>query len=121
MTVLGFYTLSPAQVELDRVPMQARPKGSRYPIGGFRLGRLAVCTRLQGRGLGGQLLVAAASRCMRASLEMGGTALIIDAKDDAAASWYKLYGAVPFIDAPLSLILPYQVLSAALQAAGKLP
>jgi GNAT superfamily N-acetyltransferase len=119
VTVFGFYTLSPAEVELASVPELARPKGGRYPVSGFRLGRLAVSRSLQGRGLGGQLLIAAAIRCMRASSEIGGTALMIDAKNQAAAEWYALYGAVPLMDAPLSLILPFDLLRATLQAAGK--
>lgn len=119
VTVHGFYTLSPAQVEFFRVPDVARPAGGRYPVAGFRLGRLAVSKRLQGLGLGGQLLVAAAVRCMRASAEVGGTAMIIDAKDEAAAAWYRSYGAVPLSDSPLSLVLPYGMLQAALRAAGK--
>jgi len=119
VTVYGFYTLSPAQVEFSRVPDIARPPGGRYPVAGFRLGRLAVSSRLQGQGLGGQLLIAAAIRCIRASAEVGGTAMIIDAKDEHAATWYRSYGAVPLTDSPLSLVLPYGMLRAALSAAGK--
>lgn len=118
-TIHGFYTLSPAQVEFYRVPDAARPGSGRYPVGGFRLARLAVSQMWQGRGLGGQLLVAAAVRCIRASAEVGGTTLIIDAKDEKAAAWYRLYGAVSLNDAPLSLLLPYSLLRAALDAAGK--
>jgi GNAT superfamily N-acetyltransferase len=118
-TVHGFYTLSPAQVDFHRVPEIAQPVGGRYPVGGFRLGRLAVSKALQGQGLGGQLLIAAAVRCIRASAEMGGTAMIIDAKDESAAAWYRLYGAVSLHDAPLSLLLPYNLLRSSLEAAGK--
>jgi GNAT superfamily N-acetyltransferase len=110
LTVLGFYTLSPAQVDFDRVPEIARPRGGRHAVGGFRLGRLAVDKKFHGLGLGGQLLIAAAERCIRASAEMGGTALMIDAKDEKSAVWYKLYGAVPLNDVPLSLLLPYTLL-----------
>ncbi len=118
-TIHGFYTLSPAQVDFNRVPELARPSGGRYPVGGFRLGRLAVSKMQQGRGLGGQLLLAAAVRCIRASTEMGGTALMIDAKDEKAAAWYRLYGAVSLNDAPLSLVLPYNLLRTALDVVGK--
>ncbi|MDB5555871.1 MAG: N-acetyltransferase [Rhizobium sp.] len=118
-TIHGFYTLSPAQVDFFRVPELARPSGGRYPVGGFRLGRLAISKALQGQGLGGQLLVAAAQRCIRASAEIGGTALIIDAKDEKAAAWYRLYGAVCLHDAPLSLLLPYNLLKAALEVSGR--
>ena len=118
-TVLGFYTLSPAQVDFHRVPEAARSGGGRHPVGGFRLGRLGVATTFQGQGLGGQLLIAAARRCIRASAEMGGTALMVDAKNERVAGWYRLYGAVPLNDQPLSLLLPYDLLKAALAAAGK--
>lgn len=116
-TVLGFYALSPAQVDFDRVPQVARPGGGRHPVGGFRLGRLAVDRKYQGAGLGGQLLIAAAERCIRASAEIGGTALMIDAKDEKAAAWYKLYGAVSLNDRPLSMLLPYSLFRKALAMA----
>ncbi len=119
VTVLGFHTLSPAQVDFHQVPEIARPGGGRHAIGGFRLGRLAVDRKFQGQGLGGQLLVAAAERCIRASAEMGGTALMIDVKSESGAAWYKLYGAVSLNDAPLSLLLPYSLFREALAAAGR--
>lgn len=112
-TVLGFYTLSPAQIEFHRVPEIARA-GGRYAVGGFRLARLAVGKKFQGAGLGGQLLISAAERCIRASQEMGGTALMIDAKDERAAKWYQLYGAVSLNDAPLSLLMPYALFKKAM-------
>lgn len=120
VTIHGFYTLSPAQVDFSRVPDVAMPPGGgRHAVGGFRLGRLGVSRALHGKGLGGQLLIAAARRCIRASAEMGGTALMIDAKDEAVAAWYKTYGAIPLNDTPLSLLLPYSLFRAALAEAGK--
>lgn len=119
-TILGFYTLSPAQVDFGAVPSTARPAGGgRHAIGGFRLGRLAVSKHHQGKGLGGELLIAAARRCIRVSAQVGGTLLFIDAKDERAAEWYKTYGALPIPSAPLSLVLPYSVFAAAMQQAGK--
>ncbi len=118
-TILGYYTLSPAQVDFYRVPEVARLNLGRHDVGGFRLARLAVCKSFQSQALGGQLLVAAARRCMRASQEVGGTALMIDAKDERVARWYASYGAVRLNDAPLSLLLPYGLLVAALRKAGK--
>lgn len=52
-------------------------------------------------------------------MEVGGTALMIDAKDDNVAAWYRSYGAVSLNDIPLSLVLPYSLLRAALRQAGK--
>ena len=51
----------------------------------FRLDRLAVDKAVQGRGLGGALLLRAAERCIRVAHEVGGVALIIDTKNDPAA------------------------------------
>jgi GNAT superfamily N-acetyltransferase len=109
-TILGFYTLSPAQVDFDLAPPAARPAGGgRHPIGGFRLGRLAVSKTRQGQGLGGELLIAAARRCIQVSTQVGGSLLLIDAKDQQAANWYKSYGALEIPKAPLILVLPYAV------------
>lgn len=109
-TILGFYTLSPAHIDFDAVPDAIRPAGGgRHAIGGFRLGRLAVAKGWQGQGLDGELLVAAAQRCIRAAAQVGGTLLFIDAKDGRVAAWYKSYGAVAIPKAPLSLVLPYSV------------
>jgi GNAT superfamily N-acetyltransferase len=119
VTVCGFYTLSPAQVEFDLAPEAARPAGGgRHPIGGFRLGRLAVSKNLQGQGLGGELLIAAARRCILVSTQVGGSLLLIDAKDCRAADWYKSYGALKLPRAPLSLVLPYAVFIDAMKQAG---
>jgi hypothetical protein len=64
---------------------------------------------MQGRGLGGQLLLAAIQRCMAAAEQVGGVGMLIDAKNDRAARWYQGYGAVPLDDAPLSLVLPFGI------------
>ena len=60
-TIFGFYTLSPAQIDFNSAPELVRPAGGgRHPIGGYLLGRLALSKHVQGRGLGGELLIAAA-------------------------------------------------------------
>jgi GNAT superfamily N-acetyltransferase len=79
------------------------------------LARLAVDLRFQGRGLGGQLLLAAGRRCLLAAAEVGGVALLIDAKNDRAAEWYASYGAVRLDDAPLILMLSLATVAQALR------
>jgi GNAT superfamily N-acetyltransferase len=49
--------------------------------------RIATSLRWQGQGIGGQLLAAATRRCLRASAEVGGVVLIIDAKNDERSSF----------------------------------
>ncbi len=118
-TILGFYSLSPAAIANARTPEMVRRGLARYDVPGFRLARLSVNRRRQGQGIGGQLLLAAGRRCLLASVEVGGVVLLIDAKNERVAGWYGRYGAVPLLDAPLSLLLPLEPLRAALKKAGK--
>ncbi len=113
--ILGFYTLSPASLEYRRTPAMAKKGLARYDVPVFRLGRLAVDATVHGRGLGGALLLRAAERCIRVAQEVGGVALLIDAKSDRAARWYESYGALALDDAPLSLVLPLAVAADALK------
>jgi GNAT superfamily N-acetyltransferase len=113
--ILAFYTLSPASLEYSRTPALAKKGLGRYDVPVFRLGRLAVDKSVQGRGLGGALLLRAADRCIRVARDVGGVALLIDAKNDRAASWYESYGALRLDDAPLSLVLPLAVAADALK------
>jgi hypothetical protein len=53
-------------------------------------------------------------------MEVGGVAILIDAKNERVAKWYSSYGAVPPQDTPLSLLLPLATVQAALESAGKL-
>lgn len=119
-TILGFYSLSPASVEYARTPEIARHGLARHDVPGFRLARLAVDRRWQGQGIGGQLLLAAGRRCLLAAAEVGGVVLVIDAKNERVAAWYASYGAVPLLDAPLTLLLPLATIEAALRKAEKL-
>jgi len=118
--VLGFYSISPASVEFSRTPDVVKRGLARYDVPAFRLGRLAVDKTMQGKGVGGQLLLSAGRRCLRASQEVGGVALLIDAKNESVATWYASYGALPLLDAPLSLLLPLTTIRMALESAGKL-
>jgi GNAT superfamily N-acetyltransferase len=118
--VLGFYSLSPASIEFSRAPAGATRGLAQHDIPVFRLGRLAVDKPLQGKGLGGQLLLCAGRRSLHAAQEVGGVALLIDAKNEGVAGWYASYGALPLLDAPLSLLLPLATIQQALEATDKL-
>jgi len=118
--ILGFYSLAPASLAYDRAPDLARRGLARHEVAGFRLARIAVHSAWHGRGLGGQLLLAAGRRCLAVAAEVGGTLLIIDAKNDRAAAWYANYGAVPLLDTERTLVLPLATLAVALKDAGKL-
>ena len=118
-TILGFYSLSPASLDYARTPELARRGLARREVPGFRLVRLAVDRKFQCQGIGGQLLLASGRRCLLAAAEVGGVVLVIDAKSERAAAWYSSYGALPLLDAPLSLVLPLATIEVALKRAGK--
>ncbi len=118
--VLGYYTLCPASLSYARVPEIIRKGLARHDVPVFRLGRLAVDSTVQGKGLGGQLVLAAGRRSLLAAAEVGGVALLVDAKNQRAAEWYSSCGAIPLADAPLTLLLPLVTVRSALKAAGKL-
>lgn len=118
--VLGFYTLSPASIAYERTPEVIKRGLARHEVPVFRLGRLAVDVSVQGKGLGGQLLLAAGQRCLLVAAQAGGVALLIDAKNEHVAKWYTSFGAVSLLDSKLTLLLPLKTIHAALTAAGKI-
>ena len=118
--IIGFYSLSPAVIAYERTPEVGKPGLDPHEVPVFRLEYLAINTNMQGQGLGGQLLLAAGRRCLCVAVLAGGVALLLDVKNERAARWYASYGAVPFLDAPLSLLLPFRTLYSALAETGKL-
>jgi GNAT superfamily N-acetyltransferase len=119
--VLGFYSISPGAIEFARVPPKLTRKLGRYEVPVFRLGRLAVSRSVQGRGLGGDLLLSAGMRALSVAAQVGGVALAIDAKDERAANWYERFGAMRLLDDPLKLILPLGTIADAVAATQKKP
>jgi GNAT superfamily N-acetyltransferase len=118
--ILGFYSLTPASIEHDAVPPSMTKGLARHKVPGFLMARLAVDKSLAGRGLGGQLLLAAALLCIRVTQDVGGVLMIIDAKNDRAAKWYASFGAEPLADQPRTLVVPLSTFAVALKGSGHL-
>lgn len=104
--ILGFYTLSAAEVDTTHLSATDRRKLPRYPVPCFRMGRLACHSDLRGQGLGRLLLGCAVDRCLKASAQVAAYALIVDAKNPAAKAFYEHHGFTAFAQQPLSLYLP---------------
>lgn len=103
--IAGYYTLSAAEVALNDLPDDAMRRLPRYPaVPVARIGRLAVDRSFQGKRLGGGLLLNAAMRAMRS--EVAVFALVVDAKDDRAADFYRHYGFLTFGGEARRLISP---------------
>jgi len=103
--IAGFYTLAAGGVLLAQTPVRLAKRLPRYPtVPVARLGRLAVALAFHGRKLGGALLWDAIERASRS--EVAVYALVVDAKDQQAESFYLHHGFVAFGDTPRALILP---------------
>ena len=103
--ILGYYTLSAAQVDVANLNDAHRKKLPRYPVPCFRMGRLACRVDRRGQGLGKLLVGGAVERCLQARKRIAAFALIVDAKNSAARGFYEHYGSTPCIDAPMTLYL----------------
>lgn len=89
--IAGYYTLAAGGVPLTDLPEALTKRLPRYPsVPVARVGRLAVDQAFHGQKLGGALLADAAVRAMRS--EVAVFALVVDAKDDAAAAFYRHHG-----------------------------
>lgn len=104
--ILGFYTLSAAQMDVVELSDVDKKKLPRYPVPCFRMGRLACRVDQRGKGLGKLLIACAVDRCLQARKQVAAFALIVDAKNDEAKAFYQHYGFTPCVDAPMTLYLP---------------
>jgi predicted N-acetyltransferase YhbS len=69
------------------------------------LARLAVDKSFKGRGLGKELLRDAMLRTLNAADIAGLRAIVVDAKDESAKTFYQRYGFESFRDEPMRLSL----------------
>ncbi|KZD12438.1 GNAT family N-acetyltransferase [Oceanibaculum pacificum] len=105
-TVCGYYSLSATSFQRDSLPADQAKRLPRYPVPAALLGRLAVDDGMKGKGLGAFLLMDALNRILLATQTLAVHALIVDAKDDAATSFYRKYGFIAFTGSERRLFLP---------------
>jgi GNAT superfamily N-acetyltransferase len=111
----GFATLTAGSLSKADLPGDSKVRVRGYPqIGIILLGRLAVDKSAQGIGLGRSLLMEAIYRVYMATskYDIGCRALVVDAKDTHAETFYKKYG---FLDLqskifPKKLWLPIETI-----------
>lgn len=103
--IAGYYTLAAASIPVLDLPEDVTKRLPRYPVlPAALIGRLAVDRQYRRRSLGGALLFDAIERALRA--EPAVFAVVVDAKDEDAASFYRHFGFMSFASRPLSLFLP---------------
>ena len=95
--VIGFYSLSSYTLTLDDLPADLARKLPRYDaIPAARIGRLARDERVRAQGVGELLLADAVRRILGAARSVAVFAIVVDAKDDRAAAFYRRFGFQPF-------------------------
>jgi GNAT superfamily N-acetyltransferase len=102
----GFFALSAGSVNCSDLPADLARKLPRYPVPVALLGRLAVDTAFQGKGLGSILLADACRKVASASTVLAVVGIIVDAADEPAAAFYRHFGFVPLPGIPERLFLP---------------
>lgn len=105
--VLGFYTLSSSIIPVNELPealMKRLPRYGQLPV--TLLGRLAVDRSCAGQGAGEFLLVDALRRSLETAQQIAAMAVIVDAKNERAESFYRYFEFQPFQRTPLRLFLP---------------
>lgn len=106
----GFFTLSAGSVNCSELPPALARKLPRYPVPVALLGRLAVDRQFQRRGLGAILLADACHKVVQASAVLAVVGIVVDAKDQTAAAFYRHFGFMPLPGRPDRFLLPANML-----------
>lgn len=106
--ILGFYTLASGEMDPELLPEKF--KHPRHPVSVAKLARLAVDLKHQGKNIGRILLDDAFGKIKSASQIIGIFAVIVDAKDAIAKSFYHKFGFVEVQDSNLKLFMPMELI-----------
>lgn len=110
-TIAGFYTLSAHVVSLSDLPANVAKKLPRYPaVPATLLGRLAVSSDFQGKGIGELLLLDAFKRVLANTREVASAVVVVDAKDDRARAFYLRHDFIPLPSQPNRLFYPVKTI-----------
>ena len=96
--IAGFYTLSMFSLALDAVPSEVARRLPRYPdVPAALIGRLARARRLAGEGIGERLVADALERAIQAARTVAAFAIVVDAKDEPVARFYRKIGFIGLV------------------------
>jgi ribosomal protein S18 acetylase RimI-like enzyme len=115
--IIGFFTLTICEVRSEKLPSAIAKK---YPpqVPGVKLARLAVDLQWQRQGIGEILMVEAMQRALLVADTAGGIGLFVDAKNEAAQSYYARYGFITLEDNRLETFLALSLLRTLNLASG---
>ena len=104
--VIGYFALAASGIQRETSVVRVglgQPDSHLIPA--LLIARLAVDQRVQGQGVGRSLLLDAVLRCSAAADAIGARVILVHAKDDAAAAWYRQFGFVSSPTDPYNLQL----------------
>ena len=108
--VIGYYSISSHSVRQDHLPEDSQFGGYRE-IPFLLLGRLAVDRHYQGLGYGDVLILHAFATTMEAAEKVGIMGMVVDAKNENAASFYQGFGFKRLSSTKNRLVLPPSALA----------
>jgi ribosomal protein S18 acetylase RimI-like enzyme len=113
--VVGYFTLVAGRLLVSVFPERGGLP-AKMPLPTTLLGRLAVDKAWQGRGIGAALLAYALRVAVAGAESIASAVIEVDAKDDAARSFYAKFGCRSLTDDRLHMFLPMET---ARQVIGK--
>lgn len=113
--VVGFYSLSSFKLDFDDLPEEIARKLPRDGVPAALIGRLARDGRVRGKGVGELLVADAVRRILSAAQSLAVFAVMVDAKDERAATFYEGFGFRRFPLRPNRLFLLASSAAAALE------
>ena len=114
MRVVGFYGLAPSSIVPTALPRAIRTGQPPDPVPCLLLGQLATDLGWAGQGIGSGLLKHALTRCVLAAELIGGRALMVNAVDGEAATFWQRRGFLPSRDHPHVLFQSMAAIAASL-------
>lgn len=107
--VIAYYALMPYFIERETLTTK-QARGLPDRISCYLIARLALDRSLHGQRLGSQLLASALTRAAIGARDLGGRYVIVDAIDEAAASFYGQHGFEAIPGRPDRLVLATEAL-----------
>lgn len=119
--VVGFFSLSPTQIEPAALSRKMRngKNGMGHP--GILLGRIAVRSDMQrsSQRVGSLLLEHAIYKACEVSRTIGGRFIVLDAKTDELCTWYATMGFKSLRDCARRMVLPMKDAAAMIERLGE--
>lgn len=112
-SVVGYFSIAPHLLERDEAPKKIG-RGAPKRIPAVLLAKFAIDRTEQSKGLGSEFLIRALERIVEAARTGGGKVLVVDAIDDAAASFYEHHDFEPIPENPRRLVRKLSSVAAAL-------